>query len=134
MEKGAALILSIKGRVLCDHASYLSSAMSSLSDIDSEKIRELKKEHDDLVEQNRLVDIRFERVCLERIQFLENEQQAWLCEKKDLLNKISVLSNDLDSEKSRNIIMMLEKAGHLAGILSATLAEHRAAKRQRESE
>lgn len=132
MGKDTAPVLSIKGRVLCDHASYLSSAMSSLSDIDSEKIRELKKEHDDLVERNRLVDIRFERVCLERIQFLENEQQAWLREKKDLLSKISVLSSDL--EESRNITIMLEKAGRLAEMLTTSLAEERAAKRQRESE
>jgi hypothetical protein len=106
--------------------------MSSLSDIDSEKIRELKKEHDDLVEQNRLVDIRFERICLERIQFLENEQQTWLREKKDLLSKISVLSSDL--EESRNITILLEKAGRLAEMLTTSLAEERAAKRQRESE
>ena len=124
--------MSIKGRVLCDHAPYLSSAMSSLSDTDSEKIRELKKEHDDLVEQNRLVDIRFERICLERIQFLENEQQTWLREKKDLLSKISVLSSDL--EESRNITILLEKAGRLAEMLTTSLAEERAAKRQRESE
>ena len=35
--------------------------MSSFSDLDSEKIRELKEEHDDLVEQNRLLEIKFEQ-------------------------------------------------------------------------
>ena len=67
---------------------------------------------------------------------LEEEQKvliegkhAWGREKNVLTNRISVLEEEL--EKSRNLNMLIEKAGHVAEILSSTLAEARAAKRPR---
>jgi len=65
-----------------------------------------------------------------------SEKQAWMREKSELVNKNSILEDEL--EKSRNFKSILEKACHFvdiasqtAEILSSTLAEERAAKRAR---
>lgn len=60
---------------------------------------------------------------------LVKEKQAWIYEKNKLLNQNMVLQAELD--QIRDLRQILDKADHLAGILSSTLAEERAAKRPR---
>ena len=69
-------------------------------------------------------------IKLEEDQTLHvQEKQAWKLEKNNLLAKCSALQEELAQSKSLQKI--LEKAGHIAEILSSTLAEEREAKRQR---
>ena len=65
----------------------------------------------------------------EKKVFIE-DRHAWEQEKNVFLSRISILEGELEKSKSFN--MLLEKVGHTAEILSSTLAEERAAKRQRE--
>lgn len=64
----------------------------------------------------------------EKEVFIE-DRHAWEQEKNAFLNRISILEEEL--ETSRSFKMLIEKVGHTAEILSSTLAEERAAKRQR---
>jgi hypothetical protein len=64
----------------------------------------------------------------EKEVFIE-DRHAWEQEKNAFLNRISILEEEL--ETSRSFMMLIEKVGHTAEILSSTLAEQRAAKRQR---
>ncbi len=69
-------------------------------------------------------------IKLEEDQTLHvQEKQAWKLEKNKLLAKYSALQEELAQSKSLQKI--LEKAGHIAEILSSTLAEEREAKRRR---
>lgn len=60
---------------------------------------------------------------------LEEEQKAWIHEKKELLRSKTALQEELD--QIRKLQKILENAGQLAEILSSTLADERAAKRPR---
>ncbi len=60
---------------------------------------------------------------------LVREKQAWIHEKNKLLNQNMALQAELD--QIRDLRQILDKADHVAGILSSTLAEERAAKRPR---
>lgn len=98
--------------------------MTSLPDLDSEKIQELKKVHDDLVEQNRLVAIRLEQgissfdSLLNEEKDLETERliirkrdESYLKREGAYLKRIKELEEQLEVSKSiENVKQMVQMA------------------------